>query len=86
MKVAWIEAVAKLGVKSQAGAILARLQSDPQAPVRVAALAALQTLAVPELEPGVRAAMTDADTTVRTRRDRRAREDADSRRRPRSSC
>ena len=38
VKVAWIEAVAKLGVKSQAGAILARLQSDPQAPVRVAAL------------------------------------------------
>ena len=66
VKVAWIEAVAKLGVKSQAGAILARLQSDPQASVRVAALAALQTLAVPELEPGMRAAMADADIAVRT--------------------
>ncbi len=58
--------MAKLGVKSQAGAILARLQSDPQASVRVAALAALQTLAVPELEPGLRAAMADADVSVRT--------------------
>ena len=66
VKVAWIEAVAKLGVKSQAGVILARLRSDPQAPVRVAALAALQALAVPELEPGVRAAMADADATVRS--------------------
>ena len=42
VKVAWIEAVAKLGVKSQAGVILARLKADPQAPVRVAALGALQ--------------------------------------------
>ena len=66
VKIAWIEAVAKLGVKSHAGAILARLQSDPQASVRVAALGALQALAVPELEPGVRAAMADADITVRT--------------------
>jgi putative heme-binding domain-containing protein len=66
VKVAWMEAAAKLGVKSQAGAILARLRSDPQASVRVAALGALQKLAVPELEPGVRAAMADADVTVRT--------------------
>ncbi len=66
VKVAWIEAVAKVGLKSQAGVILARLKADPQATVRVAALAALQTLAVPELEPGVRAAMADADSTVRT--------------------
>jgi putative heme-binding domain-containing protein len=66
VKVAWIEAVARLGVKSQAGAILARLQSDPQAPVRVAALAALLTLETPELERGLRAAMVDADSTVRS--------------------
>jgi quinoprotein glucose dehydrogenase len=66
VKVAWIEAVAKLGVKSHAGVILARLQNDPQAPVRVAALNALQKLGVPELEPGVRAAMADSDTTVRS--------------------
>ena len=66
VRIAWIDAVAKLGIKSQAAAILARLRSDPQAPVRVAALAALQTLAVPELEPGVRAAMADADPGVRT--------------------
>jgi len=65
VKVAWIEAVAKLGIKSQAGAVLTRLQTDPQAPVRVAALSALQKLAVPELEPGVRAAMVDSDITVR---------------------
>ena len=66
VKIAWIDSVAKLGVTSQAGAVLARLRSDPQAPVRVAALAALEKLAVPELEPGVRAAMTDSDTTVRS--------------------
>lgn len=65
VKVAWLEAVAKLGIKSQAGVVLARLQSDPDASVRVAALATLQTLAVPELEPGARAAMADADVTVR---------------------
>ena len=66
VKIAWIDAVAKLGVKSQAGVILARLQGDPQAPVRVAALSALQKLGVPELEPGVRAAMADSDTTVQS--------------------
>jgi len=66
VKVAWIDAVAKLGVKSQAGLLLAQLQKDPQPPVRVAALAGLQTLGVPELEPGVRAAMADTDLTVRT--------------------
>ncbi len=66
VKVAWIEAVAKLGAKSQAPAILARLRSDVQVPVRVAALRALQVLAVPELEPGVRAAMADGDIAVRT--------------------
>jgi putative heme-binding domain-containing protein len=65
LKVAWIEAAAKLGVKSQAGLILSQLKSDPQASVRVAALAALQALAVPELEPGVRAAMADTDVNVR---------------------
>jgi len=66
VKIAWIEAAAKLGVKSQAGAILARLQSDADAPVRVAALAALKTLGTPELETGVRAAMTDGDNRVRS--------------------
>jgi putative heme-binding domain-containing protein len=66
VKIAWIDAVAKLGVKSQAAVVLARLRSDPQATVRVAALRGLQTLAVPELEPGVRAAMADADIAVRT--------------------
>jgi putative membrane-bound dehydrogenase-like protein len=66
VKVAWIEAVAKLGIKPQAGAILAMLRSDPEPAVRVAALGALQALAVPELEPGVRAAMADKDMSVRT--------------------
>ena len=66
VKIAWVDAIAKLGVKSQAGTLLARLRSDPQATVRVAALAALETLAAPELEPGVRAAMTDSDTSVRS--------------------
>jgi putative heme-binding domain-containing protein len=66
VKVAWIEAVAKLGVKSQAGAVLARLQSDRDATVRVAALRALDTLAAPELERGVRAAMADSDASVRS--------------------
>jgi putative heme-binding domain-containing protein len=66
VKIAWLEAVAKLDMKPQAGVILARLQSDPDASVRVAALAALQTLAVPELETGARAAMADANATVRT--------------------
>jgi putative heme-binding domain-containing protein len=66
VKIAWIEAVGKLGVKSQAGVVLARLQSDPQASVRVAALGALKKLAVPELEPGVRAAMADTDAAVRS--------------------
>jgi quinoprotein glucose dehydrogenase len=66
VKIAWLDAVAKLGVKSQAGAVLARLRSDQQAQVRVAALRALQTMAVPELEQGVRAAMADNDIMVRT--------------------
>ena len=66
VKIAWIEAVATLGVRSQAGAILAWLRSDPDGPVRVAALGALQTLGVPELESGVRAAMADADVAVRS--------------------
>jgi putative membrane-bound dehydrogenase-like protein len=66
VRVAWVEAVAKLGVKPQAPAVLALLKSDPDAAVRVAALGALQTLAVPELEPGVRAAMADTDMSVRT--------------------
>jgi putative membrane-bound dehydrogenase-like protein len=65
VKVAWIEAAAKLGMKAQAATILARLKTDADANVRVAALGALQTLAVPELEAGVRAAMVDADDTVR---------------------
>jgi putative membrane-bound dehydrogenase-like protein len=65
VKVAWLEAAAKLGMKNQAAAILARLKTDGDATVRVAALAALQSLAVPELEAGVRAAMADADDTVR---------------------
>ena len=66
VKVAWIDAVAKLGMKGQAATILARLKSDTDAPVRVAALRALQALATPELETGVRAAMADTDATVRT--------------------
>ncbi len=66
VKVAWIEAVAKLGMKPQAGVLLALLQSDSEPSVRVAALGALQTLGVPQLEPGVRAAMADKDLTVRT--------------------
>jgi putative membrane-bound dehydrogenase-like protein len=66
VKAAWIEAAAKLGMKTQAPAILARLQSDSAASVRIAALKALQTLDVPELEPGVRAAMADADNGVRS--------------------
>jgi putative heme-binding domain-containing protein len=65
VKVAWLEAAAKLGMKAQAATILARLRTDSDAAVRVAALAALQALAVPELEAGVRAAMKDADDTVR---------------------
>jgi putative heme-binding domain-containing protein len=65
VKVAWLEAAAKLGMKAQASTILARLKTDTDPTVRVAALAALQALAVPELEPGVRAAMADADDTVR---------------------
>ncbi len=66
VRVAWIQAAARLGMASQAGAILARLQSDPNADVRVAALGALQTLAVPELEAGTRAAMADSDVAVRS--------------------
>jgi quinoprotein glucose dehydrogenase len=66
VKMAWLDAVARLEVKSQAAAVLARVQSDSDAQVRVAALRALQTLAVPELEAGVRAAMADSDITVRT--------------------
>ncbi|ODS53131.1 MAG: hypothetical protein ABS36_14420 [Acidobacteria bacterium SCN 69-37] len=66
VKVAWIEAAAKIGASSDAGAILARLQADADPQVRVAALHGLQRLAVPELEAGVRAAMADADITVRT--------------------
>jgi len=66
VKVAWLEAVGKLGVKSQAAAVLARLQSDPQAPVRVAALGALEKLAAPELEPGLRTALADSDALVRS--------------------
>ena len=65
VKVAWLEAAATLGMKTQAATILARLKTDGDATVRVAALAALQSLAVPELEAGVRAAMADADDTVR---------------------
>lgn len=65
VKVAWMEAAAKLGMKGQAATILARLKEDSEPTVRVAALAALQALAVPELEPGVRAAMVDGDDTVR---------------------
>jgi putative membrane-bound dehydrogenase-like protein len=65
VKVAWIEAVAKLGVKSQTS-VVAGLQRDPQAQVRVAALAALQALGSPDLETAVRAAMADADAAVRT--------------------
>ena len=66
VKVAWLEAAAKLGLKTQAATILARLKAETEASVRVAALRALQTLAVPQLEVGVRAAMADADSTVRT--------------------
>jgi quinoprotein glucose dehydrogenase len=65
VKVAWLQAAATLGMKAQAATILARLKTDSDASVRVAALAALQTLGVPELEPGVRAAMADSTDTVR---------------------
>ena len=65
VKISWMEAAAKLGMKAQAATILARLKADSDASVRVAALNALQVLAVPELEAGVRAAMADADDTVR---------------------
>ena len=64
-RIAWIEAASKLGLTSQAGAILARLQSDPEATVRVAALRALQALEAPELASGVEAALEDRDTSVR---------------------
>jgi putative heme-binding domain-containing protein len=66
VRAAWIEAAAKLGLKGEGATILARLKSDSDSSVRVAALQALQTLAVPELEPGVRAAMADADNDVRS--------------------
>ena len=65
VKVAWLDAAAKLGVKSQAAAILARLQSDADTSVRVAALRALQALEVPELAEGARTAMTDANAQIR---------------------
>jgi len=66
VKIAWIDAAAKLGLKAQAAAILARLNVDPDPLVRVAALRGLQTLAVPALEAGVRVAMADGDSRVRT--------------------
>jgi putative membrane-bound dehydrogenase-like protein len=66
VRIAWIDAAGKLGLKAQAAAIVARLNSDPDPLVRVAALGALQTLAVPALEAGVRVAMADADSRVRT--------------------
>jgi quinoprotein glucose dehydrogenase len=64
-RVAWVEAVARLRVKSQAPAILARLREDADAGVRVAALRALQALEATELADGVEVAMADSSTDVR---------------------
>jgi putative heme-binding domain-containing protein len=65
VKIAWLEAASKIGAKSQAAAILARLRTDSDATVRVAALRALQSLEVPEVAQGVQSALADADATVR---------------------
>ncbi len=64
-RVAWIEAVAKLGVESQSPAILARLREDGDASVRVAALRALQALEAAELADAVEVAMADTAADVR---------------------
>lgn len=65
VKIAWLEAAAKIGAKSQAAAILARLRADSEPTVRVAALRALQSLEVPEVAAGVQAALGDSNATVR---------------------
>jgi quinoprotein glucose dehydrogenase len=65
VKVAWLEAAAKVGLKSHSALILAHMRLEDDPAVRVAALGALQALAAPELELGVRAAMADREASVR---------------------
>ncbi len=65
VKIALMEAAAKIGATSLGPALLARLRTDAAPAVRVAALRSLQALAVPEAAAGVQVALADADATVR---------------------
>lgn len=65
VKIAMIEAAAKLGLKTMAPQLLARLRTDSSADVRVAALGAILTLESPQINDAVQVALADADGAVR---------------------
>ncbi len=65
LKLAVIDAVARLDLKTASPVLLARLKTDTASPVRVAALGALQAIAATELTEAVRVALADADASLR---------------------
>ena len=65
VKVAWLDAAARIGLPAMAPRILTRLRTDADASVRVAALRALVALGVPEIAQGIDAAVLDRDAAVR---------------------
>lgn len=66
IRAAVAEAAGRLHLASAAPALLARVQDDPSADVRVAALEALQTAGPEHMENAARAALSDRSETVRT--------------------
>jgi putative heme-binding domain-containing protein len=65
VKIAVIEAAARLQMRPMAARMLARLRQDTSADVRIAALTGLRALGGAEVEEGVRIALEDADARVR---------------------
>lgn len=59
------EAAGRLGFVDAVPILLERVRSDPASDVRIAALAALDELDAPTIEDAVRAALADADASVR---------------------
>ena len=65
VKIAIIESSAKIGAAGTSSRLLARVRTDTAPAVRVAALRALQALGTTDVSDAVRAALGDADRTVR---------------------
>jgi quinoprotein glucose dehydrogenase len=65
MKVALADAAGRLRVDGAAPVLVAQVRNDPSAEVRVAALRALQTLDVPNMDELMKLALADEDATVR---------------------